>query len=202
MAWKSLLIAYLFICGSSAQYWADFFNRDAASPENKPDEIISALGLKPGMGVADLGAGGGYFTLRFARAVGKEGKVYAVDIREDLLEIIRDAVSKSRLDNVVYVCAREDDSMLPEGSADLIFVRNVFHHLPDQEKYFRNIRPKLRPGGRIAIIEYKKGSYYAGHETPEETVIASMKKAGYALWKRYHFLEKQSFTIFIPAESR
>jgi arsenite methyltransferase len=200
MVWKSMLIGYLLVCGSSAQYWADFFNRDASAPENRPDEIISALALKSGMQVADLGAGGGFFTLRFARAVGREGKVYAVDINAELLEIIKASVSKAGLRNVVFIHAREDDSMLPEKSVDLIFVRNVFHHLPDQEKYFRDIKPKLKPGGRVAIIEYKKGVYYSGHETPEATVIESMKKAGYSLFKRFGFLEKQSFTIFSPAE--
>jgi arsenite methyltransferase len=200
MVWNSLLIAYLLICGSSAQYWADFFNRDASAPESKPDEIISALALKAGMRVADLGAGGGYFTLRFARAVGREGKVYAVDINAELLEIIKASVSRAGLRNVVFIHAREDDSLLPEKSVDLIFVRNVFHHLPDQEKYFRNMKPKLKTGGRVAIIEYKKGTYYSGHETPEETVIEVMEKAGYSFLKRYGFLEKQSFTIFSPAE--
>lgn len=198
--WKSLLVAYLLVCGSSAQYWADFFNRDASAPESKPDEVISALSLKPGMQVADLGAGGGYFTLRFARAVGKEGKVYAVDVNAEILEIIQASVSKAGLSNVVFIHAREEDSMLPEKSVDLIFVRNVFHHLPDQKKYFRNLKPKLKPGGRVAIIEYKKGVYYSGHETPEETVIEVMKKAGYSLLKRHGFLEKQSFTIFSRAE--
>ncbi len=200
MVWKSLIIAYLLVCGSSAQYWADFFNRDASAPGSRPDEVISALALKAGMQVADLGAGGGYFTLRFARAVRREGKVYAVDVNAELLEIIKASVSRAGWNNVIFTHAREDDSMLPENSVDLIFVRNVFHHLPDQEKYFRNIKPKLKAGGRIAIIEYKKGSYYSGHETPEETVIEVMKKAGYSLLKRYGFLEKQSFTIFSPAE--
>jgi arsenite methyltransferase len=200
MVWNSLLIAYLLICGSSAQYWADFFNRDASAPESKPDEIISALALKAGMRVADLGAGGGYFTLRFARAVGREGKVYAVDINAELLEIIKASVSRAGLRNVVFIHAREDDSLLPEKSVDLIFVRNVFHHLPDQEKYFRNMKPKLKTGGRVAIIEYKKGTYYSGHETPEETVIEVMEKAGYSFLKRYGFLEKQSFTVFSPVE--
>jgi arsenite methyltransferase len=200
MVWKSMLIAYVLVCGSGAHYWADFFNRDASAPENKPDEIISALALKSGMQVADLGAGGGYFTLRVARAVGREGKVYAVDINAELLEIVKASVSKAGLSNVVLIHAREDDSMLPEKSVDLIFVRNVFHHLPDQEKYFRDIKPRLKPGGRVAIIEYKKGAYYSGHETSEANVIGSMKKAGYSLLERHGFLEKQSFTIFSPAE--
>ena len=200
MVWKSLLIAYLFVCGSSAQYWADFFNRDASAPENKPDEILRVLAIKPGMHLADLGAGGGYFTLRFAQAVGGGGKVYAVDINAELLEMVKSSVSKAGLKNVEYVLAAEKDSMLPERSVDLVFARNVFHHLPDQEEYFRNIKPKLRSGGKIAIIEYKKGAYYSGHETPEEVVIDIMRKAGFRLVKRYDFLEKQSFTVFSPAE--
>jgi len=200
MVWKSLLIAYLFVCGSSAQYWADFFNRDAAAPESKAEEVIRALDIKPGMQIADLGVGGGYFTLRFAQSVGREGKVYAVDINAELLEIVKSSVSKAGLKNVEYILAAEKDSMLPAKSVDLVFVRNVFHHLPDQEEYFRNIKPKLRSGGRIAIIEYKKAAYYSGHETPEEVVIDIMRKAGFRLVKRYDFLEKQSFTVFSPAE--
>ena len=157
------------------------------------------------MQIADLGAGGGYFTLRFAQFVGEGGKVYAIDINEDYLKIIEEEAKKSGLKNIHTILAKADDSLLPERSVDLIFVRNVFHHLPAPEKYFRDLKAKLKPGGRIAIVEYKKLGFFSftrilRHHTPEEQVIETMKKSGYHLDQKHAFLEKQSFTLYSLAE--
>jgi ubiquinone/menaquinone biosynthesis C-methylase UbiE len=184
---------------------ANYYNKSASAPKSKPDEIIQSLALKPEMQIADLGAGGGYFTLRFARFVGERGKVYAVDINEDYLKIIGEEARQSGLKNIQTILAKVDNSLLPEGSVDLIFVRNVFHHLPVPEKYFRDLKTKLKPGGRIAIVEYKKLGFFSftrifRHHTPEEQVIETMKNSGYHLAQRHDFLKKQSFSIYSLAE--
>ncbi len=178
---------------------AEHFNKDASDPENKPDEVIKSLNIKPGDKIADLGAGGGYYTLRFGNEVGKKGRVYAVDIEQEYLDLIKSDAKKAGLDNIETVLAKEDKSFLPEKSIDLIFVRNVFHHLPDDVTgYFKKLQKVLRPGGRVAIIEYNRGLAYFFHRhgTQEEVIVEKMEKAGYHLIENLDLLPKQSFVIF------
>ena len=181
---------------------AKMFNKKASNPQNKPDEILEALGLQPGQHIADVGAGGGYFSLRFADFVGQEGKVYAVDISPSLLEYIRKSAIERGLSNVEAIITSEDNVALPKKCVDLIFLRNVYHHLSNRIEYNRKLRDILKPGGRIVIIEYEKSgrlfSFHRvfGHYVPRESIVKEMKKAGYRLVKELHFLPEQSFTIF------
>jgi ubiquinone/menaquinone biosynthesis C-methylase UbiE len=180
---------------------AEMFNRKASDPENKPDQTLEALALQPGQTVADIGAGGGYFSLRFADAVGKEGHVFAVDTDPSFLEFIKSNAKEKGLDNVETVLATEDELNLPKGSLDLVFMRNVTHHLPNRVDYFRKLKELLKPEGRIAIIEYRCGGGFSfhkmfGHFVPKEVIVAEMHKPGYQLKKDLDFLPEQSFTIF------
>ncbi len=176
------------------------FNRGASDPDNKPDEVIKCLNIKPGNQVVDLGAGGGYYTLRFANVVGKEGKVYAVDVKQDYLDLIISDAKKAGLENIETVLAKDDDSLLPEKSIDLVFVRNVFHHLPDNViDYFIKLRKVFRPKGRVVIIDPRCSNLFNtifGHCTTEEDVVKKMEKAGYHHIESFDFLPKQSFVIF------
>lgn len=115
---------------------AKMFNRKASDPRNKPDQILEALELRQGQNVADIGAGGGYFCLRFAEAVGRKGKVYAVDTNLGFLEFIENNVKERGLDNVEAILVAGEDLALPEESLDLIFMRNVYHHLTNRVEYF------------------------------------------------------------------
>ncbi|MCP8312317.1 MAG: class I SAM-dependent methyltransferase [Candidatus Methylarchaceae archaeon HK02M1] len=180
---------------------AKMFNRKASDPKNKPDQILETLELQLGQNIADIGAGGGYFSLRFAYAIGKEGKVYAVDTNPEFLEFIRTSAKEKGFYNVETILATEDRLDLPEKSLDLVFMRNVTHHLSDRVEYFRNLSGFLKPQGKIAIIEYKKGGLFSfrrifGHYIPNEIIVEDMKEAGYRLDKKFDFLSEQSFTIF------
>ncbi|KUO40506.1 MAG: hypothetical protein AVW06_05130 [Hadesarchaea archaeon DG-33-1] len=183
---------------------AKMFNKKASDPKSKPDQILETLGLQPGQNIADIGAGGGYFSIRFADAVGREGKVYAVDTNPEFLEFIRNSVKEKGLNNVETVLAAEDKIILPERSLDFIFLRNVYHHLPNRAEYFRNLKALLKPGGKIVIVEYKRGGglfsfrRIFGHYVPREIIVEEMEEAGYRLEKGFDFLPKQSFTIFFP----
>ena len=95
--------------------------------------------------------------------------------------------------------APEDGLGLPDASVDLIFLSNVFHHLPDPVGYFDRARSVLRPGGRIAVIEVSKDSFPSGHATPPSEIRVAFEAAGFALSKRHVFLERQSFQVFVPA---
>ena len=180
---------------------AKMFNKKASDPKSKPNKILETLRLQPGQNIADIGAGGGYFSLRFADAVGRKGRVYAVDTNPEFLEFVRNSANEKGLNNVKLVLVAEDKLILPKKSLDFVFARNVYHHLPNRVEYFRNLRGFLKPEGKIFIIEYKRGGLFSfhrifGHYVLKETVVKEMEEAGYRLEKDFDFLPKQSFTIF------
>jgi ubiquinone/menaquinone biosynthesis C-methylase UbiE len=177
------------------------FNRKASDPKNKPDQIVEAMGLKHGQSIADIGSGGGYFSLRFAEMVGKEGRVYAVDPKPEFLEHVANGARERGLDNVIPTHVSGDRLGLPETSLDLVFMRNVTHHIPNRVDYFENLKAFLKPDGEVVIIEYKKGKPFtfravSGHNVPKETIKREMEQAGYQLEREFDFLPEQHFTIY------
>jgi arsenite methyltransferase len=158
-----------------------------------PEKVVKALKLEAGMKVADLGSGTGYFTFRLAEAVNSSGKVYAVDIDADMnASIDKQAVAK-QIDNVKTILAVEHDPLIPE-KVDLIFSVNAYHHMKDRAAYFRNTARYLKPGGRIVIIDFRKGAFR--HYTELKVLLEEFKAAGYALDKTHGFLPRQNFLVF------
>lgn len=171
----------------------------------KPVQVMEALGLKPGMAVADIGSGSGYFTRRFVEAVTETGKVYAVDVEPEMLEYAKQSVEHMHVGfNAEFILARPDNPKLPFEIVDLIFVCNTFHHLEDRAVYFANLKSALKPGGRIAIVDFyhdeRSGElgFPKRHLVSRETTIDEMTKAGYQLNKEHTFLPKQYFLEFVP----
>ena len=184
-----------------ASFQAKMFNKKASAPKNKPDQIIKAIGLRPGQSIADIGAGGGYFSLRFAEIVGEKGKVYSVDTNPEFLQFIESKAEEKGLNNI-FTILTIDKLDLPENSLDFVFMRNVTHHIPNRVEYFKNLKRFLKPYGKVIIIEYKKGKFFTfrglfGHHLPKNTIIQEMKKAGYKLEKEFDFLPEQHFTIYL-----
>src|SRR5262245_22782346 len=139
----------------SVMEYIDRLDRPERDQVQKPAQVVEALGLKPGMRVADLGAGSGYFTQRFVEAVTEAGKVYVIDIEPEALKYVEDRlVHMHRPFDAEFILARPDNPKIPVESADLIFVCNTYHHLEDRTVYFGNIKSSLKPGGRIAIIDF------------------------------------------------
>lgn len=182
-------------CGALKRFLYEHPGRDGWQ---KPEEVVAALSLEPGDFVADLGAGGGYFTYPIAEAVGADGRVYAVDVDDALLAYVARESRERGLSQVVTVKAAETAPGLAARSVDLIFLANVFHHLPEPDVYFANARGLLREGGRVAIVEVARDSFPRGHATPPEQIARAMDAAGYALVERHDFLERQSFQVFAP----
>src|SRR5262249_787065 len=120
----------------------------------KPHLVVRLLDVRPGSRVADLGAGGGYFTFRLADAVGPAGTIYAVDVDEGLVEYLRGRAFRQGRRNVVAIRAVSDDPRLPADGVDLVFTCNTYHHLTDRTAYFARLRQHLRPGGRVAVIDH------------------------------------------------
>ena len=181
-------------CGSIKRFLWESPGRD---DWQDPEEVVAALELEPGDQVADLGSGGGYFTFPMAEAVGESGRVYAVDVEESLLAYIAKEAEKRGLPQIETVLAPEDGLGLPDASVDLIFLSNVFHHLPDPTDYFRRARPILRSGGRIAVIDFSGGGFLRSHATPADEIREHFEAAGYSLATQHEFLERQNFQIFV-----
>ena len=178
-------------------------DRSERDQDQKPAQVVDALALKPGMSVADLGAGSGYFTRRFVEAVTELGKVYVVDIEPEALKYVEDSlVHMHRSFEAEFILARPDSPKIPFESVDLIFVCNTYHHLENRSEYFRNVQSSLKPGGRIAIIDFyhdeRSGElgFPKHHLVPRETVIEEMKGAGYHQAREHTFLSKQYFLEF------
>lgn len=150
--------------------------------------------------MADIGAGGGYFSFRLARAVGPSGRVYAVDVDDDLLAYVAERAAETGAANVEAVRAAPDDPDLPDASIDLVFVCNTYHHLPDRVVYFRRLLDDLAPNGRVAIVELdgRQGGLtrWLGHSTSAETIRREMADAGYERLASHDLLERQSFQVF------
>ena len=178
------------------------FNQKAALPKSKPDEIVNALAIEPGQNIADIGSGGGYFTLRFAEVVGNNGRVFPVDTDKELLGHIRSEAAKKDLNNITTVHVTNGFPTLSDNSLDLIFLRNAYHHLDNRVAYMAGFKTKLKPNGSIAIVEYKPGGSifhwkrFFGHNVPKQKIINELEQAGYTLIAEHGFLPEQSFTIY------
>jgi len=178
---------------------AKMFNKKASNPKNKPDEIINKLKILTGQHIADIGSGGGYFSFRFAKLVGKEGKVYSIDTNKDLLEFISNNANQQEQGNIKTILATEENIPLPEGKIDLIFMRNVYHHITNRVEYVKKLKKILKSDGKVAIIEYKKrGRLFGSHRPSDhyvipEVIIKEMETAGYQVEEKHFFLPEQSF---------
>ncbi|MEM6415888.1 MAG: methyltransferase domain-containing protein [Pseudomonadota bacterium] len=118
------------------------------------DAVISALDLKKGEKVADLGAGTGLYTLLFSPILGETGVVYAVDIEPRFLRLVNQRVADLELENVVAVLSREDDITLPHQSVDVVFIADTYHYFADPEKVMASVRKSLKADGRLVILDY------------------------------------------------
>ena len=176
--------------------------------DQKPALVIEALRLKPGMAVADLGSGSGYFTRRFVEAVTETGMVYAVDIEPEMLAYAKENVIHMHIAYTAeFILAQPDNPKLPFESVDLLFVCNTIHHLEDRSKYFRDLASSLKPGARISIIDFhpddRSGElgFPKHHLVSRETIVKELTDAGYRLDREHNFLPRQYFLEFTAAQS-
>jgi arsenite methyltransferase len=170
--------------------------------EQKPEEVIAAMNLKEGDTLADIGAGSGYFSFRFARKVGDSGRVYAVDINSDMILHMNRRIRDMKLKNVVTVLSDPNDPLLAETSIDRFFICNTWHHVGDRNQYMALMKKMLRPGGQVIVLDYKKEQLPIG-PPPEmkmarEEVIREMESGGFKLGKEHTFLPYQYFLVFVP----
>src|SRR3954471_1517358 len=148
----------------------------------KPDEVLRALRLAPGEVACDIGAGPGYFALRMARTV---AHVFAVEVETRILQALHKRISKSGLRNVTPVFALDDDPLVPDMACDLIVVVDTYHHFPDGPAYLRRLARSLKPGGRIANIDFHRRELPVGppveHKIARDEFLRDAQTAGLEL---------------------
>ncbi len=182
--------------------WVKVFDDPERDAWQKPAEVAAALDLKPGMVVADLGAGTGYFEGHLSRGVSPAGIVLAIDTEPEMVEHIGKRCRGVNLPNVVPVLAAPDDPYLPRGRVDRVLIVDTYHHIDARLDYFRGMRDALTPGGRVAIVDFHKKPLPVGpppeHKLTREFVVDEMKQAGWRLADEKTFLPYQYFLIFAP----
>jgi predicted methyltransferase len=153
----------------------------------RPAEVMDRLGIGPGAVVADVGSGDGYFTFRIAERVGPEGRVYAVDIKKDVLEKIDRRADRERRANIRTIPGSADDPHLPEAALDVAIMVNAYHEMRDYAAMLDAVRRALKPGGRLAIIDHEgrpgqtRRSYQDRHRIAPEVVIDDARARGFSL---------------------
>ena len=181
----------------NAEQWAGVFDDPKRDEWQKPHEVIRALALPPDAVVADIGAGTGYFSVRLAHMLPK-GKVYAADLEPQMVQHLAARAKRDELPNLHAVQSDFDDARLPE-KVDLALLVDVYHHIDERERSFRRLKESLKPGGRIAIVDFtmdaEMGPPPRARISPER-VKRELGAAGFTLAADHDFLPNQYFLIF------
>lgn len=183
--------------------YIEMLERDEREDFQKSDEIMKTFAIKPGTVVADVGAGSGYFTIPVAKATGPEGKVLAIDIRQEMLDYIFSRMQAEQIDNIELMKVEPDDPMLPSAGVDLILMIDTMHYIKERTAYGERLRAGLAPGGKLVIIDYIPKSWEERPWGPppqqhlsKETLNADMEKAGLKVVSDYDFLPEQYFIVY------
>ena len=159
-------------------------------------EIVAACKIKPEMGVADVGAGTGLFTRKFAAEVGDKGKVYAVDIAPTFLRHIEKTCEDAKIKNVETIQCDQFSTKLPKNSIDLMFICDTYHHFEFPQRTLQSIHEALRPGGRMILIDFhriegKSSAFIMGHvRAGQEVFVREIKSAGFKVVDEEKFLKE------------
>jgi SAM-dependent methyltransferase len=183
---------------------ADWLERPQRVQEERPAEVLRIMGLRPGDVVADVGAGSGYFTRRMAPLVAPGGTIYAVDVQQEMLDILAESVEEAGLTGIVPVLGTADDPGLPEGGIDWILLVDVYHEFAEPVVMLEEMRRALKPTGRVALVEYRveDGSadqIRAEHRMSVLQVLLEWEAGGFELVELHEFLPSQHLFILQPS---
>jgi predicted methyltransferase len=178
----------------------------------RPDQVMDALRIADGSVVADLGAGSGWFTIRLARRVGPNGKVYAEDVQREMIDAIDRRRKREGLRNVQPVLGKQSDPQLPPGRLDAALIVDSYYEMEEPVALLRNLAKSLKlatpskPGGRIGIVNYTKAGFGPGPPLDERVdpsiVIADAEAAGLRVVARPDFLPFQYMLVLERADPR
>jgi precorrin-6B methylase 2 len=181
---------------------ASWLERPERGTEEQPQLLLNALAIKEGQTVADLGAGSGYYTFRLAPLVGEKGRVLAIDIEPAMLRMIGDRAKREEARNVVTIRSTARDPKLPIRGVDLVMMVDVYHELEYPFEVMTKVRESLKPGGRLALIEYREEDpavrILPVHKMSERQIVRELQAAGFRHVQTIGTLPLQHLVIFTP----
>jgi len=173
---------------------------DGRDKEQKPDEVMKLINVKAGQVIVDIGAGSGYFTRRFAAAVGPAGKAIGVEIDSAMVRSMNADARRLSLTNYEARLVQPDDPMLAASSVDVIFLCDTYHHINDRAAYFAKIRQALKPGGRLVILDSVRTKENIDHSIVKEEVVDELRRAGFRLAKEFDLLLPKKYLLEFEPE--
>jgi len=187
---------------TSTPYTGDLSIFDSPGRDEKLhiNRVMDILGIAPGKGVADIGAGSGWFAVRAAQRVGSSGTVYAVDINPEAIRYIDNRIHRESLANVKTILSKPDDPMLPKEAVDAVLLLKTYHEVADPIALLEHLHPALRPGARLGVID--RNGNGTDHGVGRKVVIDEAVRAGYRLVQTYEFVKDDGmdyFLVFIVA---
>ena len=194
---------YAWPMGVAGAPWLD---RDEREAEEAPSRAIRLLNVKPGDVVADVGAGSGYFTERLARLVGPQGRVYATDIQQGMLDLLRARLARNRIANVQLVLGEPADPKLPANALDMVLMVDVYHELGEPQAVLARLRTALKSTGRLVLIEYKGEDpsvpILPAHKMTVAQARMEVEHEGFVLSSVDSSLPRQHVLTFLTAQPR
>lgn len=178
----------------------EWLERSEREIEELPENALDAIGVRPGMVVADVGAGVGYFSMRIAKRVGPTGKVYANDVQPEMLRLLQQRLNSAKITNVTPVLGSEADPHLPPGRFDVVLMVDVYHELSQPQEMLQKLREALKPDGRLVLLEYKKEDpaipIRPEHKMSVNEAKTEVEAEGFRLEKVQKNLPRQHVLIF------
>ncbi len=183
---------------------AQWLERAERLQEEQPEAVLDAMALESGDVVADIGCGSGYYARRMAPRVAPEGRVYCVDIQQEMLDFMQQLTDRDGVTGIVPVLGDVDDPKLPDGEVDWIILADVYHEMSEHEAMLARMRASLAPGGRVALLEYRiedgtGDNMKSDHTMSVRQVLAEWLPAGFALVDLHEFLPGQHLFIMKAA---
>jgi len=183
------------IAGVMGWQGAAWLERPERAAEEEPERALDAMGIEPGMTVADIGSGTGYFTVRLARRVGPGGRVYANDLQPEMQSLLRERLQRDSITNVTLVLGAIDDPRLPKATLDLVLMVDVYHELSQSQAMLRRVSETLKPDGHLVLLEYRKEDpripIRPEHKMSVDEARMEIEAEGYTLSRVDHRLPRQ-----------
>jgi cyclopropane fatty-acyl-phospholipid synthase-like methyltransferase len=211
LVWRFLLMKILPVCFlitlagvlTAQDPWKDVYKESAWVDRDtwqKPDELIKQLQLKSGSQVADIGCHEGYMTFKLSKAVGKNGKVFAVDVTQSKLDKLQEHANVRKAENIKTIKGEYDDPRLPPNTLDAVIIMDAYHEMDDHDKILQHIKAALKPGGRLVLCEpisearqdATRDEQEGKHELGITFALEDLKKAGFTIIRQQNpFLDRK-----------
>ena len=189
------------IAGVMGMSGAEWLVRPERVTEENPDGALDAMDIRPGMKIADVGAGVGYMTLRMAKRVGPTGKIYGIDLQQGMLQKLSENAKAQGITNVEPVLGEPADPKLPAGQIDMILMVDVYHEVSQPQQMVRKLRESLAPNGRLVLLEYRAEDpsipINPDHKMTVEQVRAEIEPEGFRLLPPIETLPRQHLLILV-----